>query len=121
MVFRSDREVNYVAQQFNMSLATLERIDSLIKELHENWVDGNVLAIQRILFSVYKELYPFLTEKEREIGNEFFEEIKHEINFDDNTGQFSYTAGITVNLHDFDFWIRDQLHKKNLLFGKGEI
>ncbi len=117
MRLKTDRETSSTST-FSMSLATLERIDSLLIDLHSYWQQGDVLLIQRVIFSVYKELYPFLNIKERKEGDKFTDNIRESLGFDIGSQSFTYSVGITKTLNDFDFWLRDMLHKKGLLMAK---
>lgn len=107
-------------QVFNMSVATLERINTLLQELHTNWIEGNVLIIQRLLFALYKEIYPFLNAKEREIGDNISEKIRENMGFDNSTGSHTYSNGISLIFNDLDFWLRDKLNEKGLLMAMSD-
>ena len=114
MKLKSDRETSSF-QTFSMSIATLERINELLKELHNTWIDGDILKIQRLLFSLYKELYPFLDKKERIWGDKKTEIIWESLTFDEESQNFSYSDGLSRDLNQLDFWLRDKLHEKGLL------
>lgn len=120
MKLKSDREISSF-QTFSMSVATLERIDNILTELHSNWIMGNVLLIQRLLFSLYKELHPFLNDKEKRIGDKKIIEITDNMGFDEATNSFMYSSGISINLNGLDFWLRDKLHEKGLLISKPDV
>jgi hypothetical protein len=99
---------------FNMGVATLMRIDNILVTLHEYNIAGNVILIQRTLYCLYKEVYPFLSPKEKGHAIELWKCI-------DNNGfriaddHCQYDSGLSSNLNAFEFWLRDKLKEKNLL------
>lgn len=106
---------------WNMSLATLQRIDNLLRSLTNYYITGQLILIQISLKCLYKEVYPFLDAKERIEGNNMLKEIDTK-GFQKFKGQesFSYNADLFIIMHSFEFWIRNKLHEKGLLMAKGE-
>lgn len=107
------------ATVFNMSLATLERIDKLLKALEEHMIMGRVLFIQRNIMALYKELYPFLKQEEKEYSMKEFEDIRVAVTCHGTTYSIN-DSQIKVKMNNFDFWIRDKLLQKGLLMAQGE-
>lgn len=119
MKVKADKETQSSAT-FSMSVATLVRIDNLLQGLIESWLNGNVLYIQRILFNLYKELHPFLDKNDKKIGDRKLFNIRESIGYDNNNQTFNIVSGLSAELNDFDFWIRDKLHEKGLLMAKAD-
>ncbi len=105
---------------FNMGLATLERMNNLLIDLHEFNLSQNIGAIKGVLFEIYKEVFPFLKKNEKHDGNELWYDIEDfTINqIDANT--IEYDNRLYDELNNFDFWLRDMMNKKGLLMSKGD-
>ena len=104
---------------FNMSLATLERIDILLRKLTEQMITGNTLLIQRYIIALYKELFPFLKPEEKKESRKKFNDILLSITILDGS-KYSIKNGTNNAILEFDFYIREQLYKKGLLMAKGD-
>lgn len=100
-----------VTSQFNMSVATLQRIDQLLQNLHQYNTIGNPSFIQRTIYCFYKELYPFLNDPDREVARNIWDSI---IKSGNNPNM------LLKEMHTFEFWLRDQLFKKKLLMSLGD-
>jgi len=104
--------------QFNMSLATLIRIDALLKMAESG---TGILMERHAILHIYKEVYPFLNDAERAEGQKMYDIVMNGFPTDksDNT-KFWITLDGAVNLEKFDFWIRDKLNEKGLLMAKSD-
>jgi len=112
--------VEETTQKFNMSLATLMRIDEILKDLREDNNNGNVQLLQKNLNCLYKEIYPFLNKEERaecEMTMLSINENGCSITINDG---ITYSEDLPKLLNDFEFYLRDKLHVKGLLMAKGE-
>jgi len=103
-------------QVFNMSVATLERINNDLVSLKEAFNNMNIYFMQKYLFALYKELNPYLKEGERDFGDDIYSQIDNGIVFENNKMM------VEINLYsimdNYDFWIRKKLHEKGLLMAK---
>ena len=97
---------------FNGSIATLQRIDSLLVYSHAANIRYRVDLMQSLLIELYKEVYPFLNPNERKEGQNHYVTIN---NLSDKTPDEARFI-----LNDFDFYIRMMLHNKGLLMAKGD-
>lgn len=132
---------------FNMSLATLMRIDVMLRKLNGEDTPirltrgGSRLYNIQIVDTLFKELYPFLSDKEREKALSFQEDIKAWFIQDDmpseaypnyrkrnyilyvNDKAITPTISpdpININfvLKQYELWLRDMLQIKGLLMAK---
>jgi len=111
---------------FNMGLATLERIDMLIRKQSSfsamKYMNGNPLHsyLLNIQMELYKELYPFLDDNEhKEAKRNFLDVFKKNPITKSTTGLF--VPDITEEtMLEFDFWIRKMLQAKGLLMSTRE-
>jgi hypothetical protein len=105
---------------FNMGIATLFRIDNLLQRVSAYQILNNKLLTQRCLSELYKELYPFLTDPEKQAGTALWLTIVDSgLSF--NTGKLvRYNKTLSDNLDAWDFWIRQKLYDKGLLMAKGD-
>jgi len=111
---------------FNMGLATLERIDVLIRKQSSfsamKYMNGNPLHgyLLNIQMELYKELYPFLEEKEhKEATKKFLDVFRKNPITKTTTGLF--VPDVTeATMLEFDFWIRKMLKAKGLLMSTKE-
>jgi len=99
-----------------MSVATLERIDILLRKLEEYNINGGIVHMQRILLILYKEIYPFLSQEERLKGDIIYDQIQKSIKIHGTV--CSYELNILEVMNNFDFWIRDKLLEKGLLMSQ---
>lgn len=104
--------------QFNMSIATLQRIDSLLQGLNSAHLSADVLLLHRGSLTLYNELEPFLKPDERDFGRNKLSILRNCIFCKDNEVNFSESD--LVLLHDFELWQRCQLQEKGLLMSKGD-
>lgn len=115
--------VEYTSEQvatFNMALATLERIDLLLRNITHYNVIGNIHLVKKCTYEVYKELYPFLKEAEVKKATEYFKRVeKHKIEYLTAT-RLNYPIELGTDLYDFDLWIRLQLKNKGLLMAQSD-
>ena len=104
---------------FNMSLATLARIDTILIDLNDSQTKP-IFLIPR-LEQLYKELYPFLNNAERKEGFEFLRKIDQSIvNIDTTRKKIQYKNTLFDVKDMFEYWLRDHLHKKGLLMAKSD-
>ena len=108
-----------IVMPFNMSLATLERINDILKNLHEYNNMGHIQLIQRSLYSLFKEIYPFLNNSERHKASEFWNNISNGFFYDENN-LLSIDMKVPILMNEFEFWLRDKLNEKGLLMSKGD-
>lgn len=103
---------------FNMSLATLERINKLLISLNDSNIIGNMPIVHRTLFSLWKELYPFCDKAERIEGSKEWNDIKAAIKIVKSKIYFDKKG--LYELNDFEFWLRNMLYSKKLLMAHGD-
>lgn len=106
-----------------MSLATLERIDILLKRLSTYTIAHRIAVVKPTIYELYKELYPFISDKERkEAQQKYVQKIKEmpikKTSSYDNS--YTYPTDLLMLMEEFDFWIRDKLHEKGLLMAKSD-
>lgn len=104
---------------FNMGIATLERIDILLRKLSENYIIGNILLIQRIILILYKELYPFLNQTEKKESRLKYDKILNGVNVIDGI-KYNKEQDIEKEILEFDFWIREKLLARGLLMSQAD-
>ncbi len=108
------------ATAFNMGLATLERINNLLRGLANYNIINDVSGIKNTILELYKETSVYLNKEQKKEGNEFWDTIEeYKVKSIDSTS-ISYNPELLGHLHDFDFWLREILHKKGILMPKGE-
>lgn len=115
---QKDHEQHQTGQIFNMSLATLSRIDSCLSQLNNPLVTAKVIIHTSIIKSLYMELYPFLDDEEKKEGDDMLKEIYSQY-FDDN-GEPRVYLRIGGKMAKFEFWIRQKLNDKGLLMAKAD-
>ena len=104
---------------FNGSIATLQRIDTILKKLHESFTMTQVFWVKQNLSCLYKEVYPFLNQDERLKGKELWDIIDKGVKINPS-GTTCDCRLSWSSFNDFDFWLRDQLNNHGLLMAKGE-
>lgn len=103
--------------QFNMSLATLMRIDSLLTFINKAKVVGtDALRLRCAIEGLYLELYPFLNEQEREEGEKMLREIVANVRVNENV--IEYNTKLFGWIYEFEKWMRNKLNEKGLLMAK---
>lgn len=110
-------------QPFNMSLATLQRIDQLLKQINT----FTILSIHNTKYNIYiikclnqlhKEIYPFLKDSEKEYYNN---NLKSFVTFKLKTLEYEHTIHFNkAKLEEIELWLREKLHKHGLLMAKSE-
>ncbi len=112
---------NYEAQgegaPFNMSLATLERINNILILTQKYRLIGHAPITIRCLNSLLKEVYPFLKPEEKTEGIETYRKLNSDLNNGLLGNGQSYNF---VEIDTFELWLRDQLKAKKLLMTAGE-
>lgn len=103
---------------FNMGIATLERIHTILVSMNQSSVSGNPLETKRYLKILYKETYPFLNDDEKKAIKESWKKINENIYVKDNIIQ--YSRGIQTSMDNVELWLRDKLKQKGLLMAQGE-
>jgi hypothetical protein len=112
--------------EFNMGVASMQRIDGLIRQITEYksmvYVNGNPThsIVLRLLKELYKELYPYLDDKEHSAANVSFLQI-----FKDNpiinTGNGLLIPKITEDkMEEFELWVMKTMMDKGILTKIGE-
>lgn len=86
--------------QFNMSIATLLRIDSLLQGLNSAHLSADVLLLHRGSLTLYNELEPFLKEEERKYGRDKLGVLRNCIFCKNN--EINFAERDLVLLHDFE-------------------
>ena len=113
----SPQEQNTV---FNMAIATLQRIDDLLKTLSTFHMTNNIIGSRSTILELYKEVYIFMNDEHREDAAKMWRYIYHaEIKVKD-ANTISYNPVILDRIHEFDFWLRDVMQSKGLLMAKGD-
>lgn len=98
---------------FNMGLALLERINGLLNVASASAIDGNYDLWHRISLAIYREISPFLDDKERKeiirIGKEInLYNLKSE-NISDKDKE-----KVVNELHNLDIYIKECLKKHDM-------
>lgn len=104
---------------FNGSMATLERIDSLLMFLHASNINGTHIQTIKYLDSLYKEAYPLLKKDEKEEGDILRQNLYNSITTNSD-GNLQIKESGFIHIHKFDFWIRNKLNQYGLLMKKGD-
>jgi hypothetical protein len=112
--------------QFNMGVASMQRIDSLLRKLHEYnsmlYLAGSPMhsMIIRLLVRLYTEIYPYLDKKEIKYANDRFLDVflQHPII---NTGTSLLVPFITETRgNEFELWLYKTMFEKGILTKIGE-
>lgn len=111
MVFDKEKEST---STFNMSVATLQRIDNILQGMTTYNIQGNAVYLQRYLMQLYNELRPFLNEAEKKEGDAFFYKIKTCTRGSDPQ-HFMIAAGSWDLFQNSEWWMREKLKDKKLL------
>lgn len=101
---------------FNMSIATLQRIDIVLKMLHSYNMSNEPMLILRGLRCLHKELYPFLDEGERTEAIDRWNKIKNSVKHEFR--RYLINHNFFEDSHEFEFWMRDKLNEKGLMMAK---
>lgn len=115
---QKDHEQHQTGQVFNMSLATLARIDSCLSHLNNPLMASRVIIHNSVLKSLYMELYPFLDDDEKKEGDDMLKDIYSQY-FEENGAPMVYNV-IGRKMAKFEFWIRQKLNDKGLLMAKAD-
>ena len=104
---------------FNMSLATLERIDKLLKDINQYYIIGDIVILHRSLYCLYSEIDPFLSNEEKKQAINYWNKCKDDIQAQgDENNTIFFQEGIINRIMDFNFWLRNMAHKHGLLMQK---
>jgi hypothetical protein len=103
---------------FNMSLATLSRIDTLLRALNQSALEGHIAIIYRCNYILLKELFPFLNDTDKTYSINEWQRITSLFGFSDTFVKTTHESMDTLN--NFEFWQRIKLYEHRLLFNKGE-
>lgn len=105
--------------QFNMSIATLMRIDKLLSFVNTfRVVRNNPLRICNALEGVFLEVYPFLSKEDKAQGKARLIEINN--CFVVEQGELKAYNRVTDLLFKFEFWLREKLEETGLLMAKSD-
>lgn len=104
---------------FNMATQSLIRIDNLLIELNNYNTDRDLFMIGRVLSTLYKEVYPYLSKPERKEGEKYLEDIREGV-LGLKNNVVSFTAYFPFIIDEFDRWQRSMLHKHKLLMATSE-
>jgi len=83
-------------------------------------IEGSISGMRNTILEIYKEAYVYMKQEEKDESEDRWLEIEgYKINTVDSTSvQFSPDLILLIN--DFDFWLRELLHKKGILMPKGD-
>lgn len=113
----SDME-QHSSTPFNMALATLQRIDLLLRTIQEA---PNVIVELHALTSLYKETHPFLNDYEKKEGTGMLNGLHSSIRADGYVaGQYNMSVKLPVKMYNFEIWMREKLYQYGLLMNKGD-
>ena len=105
---------------FNMGLATLERINNLIVSLASYNIEQNIPGMRSTIHELYKESYVYMKKDQKtEAEGRWIEIEKYKIETVDSSS-VKYNPDMILLINDFDFWLREVLHKKGILMPKGD-
>ncbi len=104
---------------FNMGIATLQRIDDILKDLSEYNVNQNFLAVKYNLLELYKESLIVLVKDDKvlEEAAKQWKVIK-EKNIEANRSGLDFDDDVPDLLTEFEFFLRKKL--AYLLMPKGD-
>ena len=105
---------------FNMGLATLEWINNLLTSLASHNVEGNIIGMRNTILEVYKEANVYMKDPEKKDAEERWLEIEAQKINNVDSSSIKYSADLLLLINDFDFWLRNLLHKKGILMPKGD-
>jgi len=115
---QKDHDQHNSGQVFNMSLATLSRIDSVLSVLNNPMIIRNVLVNTQMIKGLYMEVYPFLNDSEKEEGDKMLSDIYRQYKtINDETRVNKVIHG---KISTMEFWLRQKLNDKGLLMAKAE-
>jgi hypothetical protein len=105
---------------FNMSIATLMRIDRLLQRLAVFQIIKEPVLIQRCLYELYKESVVFMKADERQDAEDIWQAIQGtNLKFLDKH-LVEFRANLYNEMDRFDFFLRTSLYKNGILMAKGE-
>lgn len=107
---------------FNMSLATLERIDQVLIDLTKYNVNDHHLAVKKNLRELHKELITaskLEKDETKDLDNEWEAIDKLDCYFT-KRGVLIFDKELPKKLDKFDFNLRHLLRKKKISMAKGE-
>lgn len=103
--------------QFNMSLATLARIDRILVSLND--ASRDPMTWRSNLSKLHLELRPFLSPAEKEEADKKHNKAhSFEMRFDGQ--KVYYDKDSPPFLHEWEVWMREELHDKGLLMAKSD-
>lgn len=105
---------------FNMAIATLERINNLLVQISTEQIRRRTILIQRLLYELYKEIYPFMNDEERTTTLTKWLKLRESGVFQDPNGKTTFRPELLNQLDQFDFYLRDLLNKHDLLMPKSK-
>ena len=117
---RQEQHESEKESKFNMALATLSRVHSILIQINECRNDPNLWRQWRMLLDgLYCELYPKLSEEERKKAEEHRQNISKNIDnllglISNNTKKQADYFPIINSLFQFELFLRDNLQKHNL-------
>jgi len=104
---------------FNMATQSLIRIDNLLVKLNDYNIERNLFMISRVLFSLWKEVYPYLNTTERTKGAEYITDMRDGI-ISLKNNIVSFTGYFPFIIDNFELWLRDMLHRHKLLMATSD-
>lgn len=104
--------------QFNMSIASLQRIHLLLQAANTSYISGDLLIYWRVVQCLDKETDAYMIENEREEAIVKFSKYIKNINI--VKGTIIYNQKDLDILDQFERWVRRKLLEKGLLMAKGD-
>lgn len=106
------------SELWNMSLATLWRLDSLMKRLSFFLILGKSVAAERVLYEFYKESNPFLDKEEKLRAEKLWNEVIDKRQARRERGRTTFGHEYMDSIHAFDFWLRNKLYQHDISYSK---
>lgn len=104
---------------FNGSLATLERIDIVIRNCIEADFHDDVMLQKKCLISWFKRISPYLKEEEFKHGLSTINNLENE-KIERNGGSITFSYKLKQLLNEFEIWLEQKSFKYNLTMMKGD-
>lgn len=109
-----------ISQPWNMSQATLMRMNDLIKKLSTEQVNRRFLLVYRYLEELHKEVYPHLTDQQKKEVVIKWSAIQVMCPRTTNNGKILFNNDLIPLLNDMDLWLREKLKDRGLLMAGGD-
>lgn len=111
---------NEQSNVFNGALATLERIDFVLRQLLLDKKNGDILAIKNDLENLMDCAYPFMKQEEKLTAKTHLTLIDMGLSIDPLSGSMKAKTILYIEMRLFYWFLIEILHAKGLLMARGE-